>query len=65
MDYCGLNEVTPTLSAAIRDMLELQHKLESKAAHKHITVEIASVFSPVLCQQSAGCCSQGIQYTWD
>ena len=28
----GLNEVTPPLSAAVPDMLELQYELESKAA---------------------------------
>lgn len=32
VDYCGLNEITPSLSAAVLDMLELQCELESKAA---------------------------------
>ena len=32
VDYCGLNEVIPPLSAAVPDMLELQYELESKAA---------------------------------
>ncbi|RMC21615.1 hypothetical protein DUI87_02482 [Hirundo rustica rustica] len=32
VDYRALNEVTPPLSAAVPDMLELQYKLESKAA---------------------------------
>ncbi|GAB0208964.1 hypothetical protein GRJ2_003362100 [Grus japonensis] len=32
VDYRGLNEVTPPLSAAVPDMLELQYELESKAA---------------------------------
>ncbi|RMC21517.1 hypothetical protein DUI87_02383 [Hirundo rustica rustica] len=32
VDYCALNEVTPPLSAAVPDMLELQYKLKSKAA---------------------------------
>ncbi|RMB97076.1 hypothetical protein DUI87_26359 [Hirundo rustica rustica] len=32
MDYRALNEVTPPLSAAVPDMLELQYELESKAA---------------------------------
>ncbi|RMC04164.1 hypothetical protein DUI87_18983 [Hirundo rustica rustica] len=32
IDYCGLNEVTLPLSAAVPDMLELQYELESKAA---------------------------------
>ncbi|KAF4804310.1 hypothetical protein TURU_009164 [Turdus rufiventris] len=32
VDYHTLNEVTPLLSAAVPDMLELQYELESKAA---------------------------------
>ncbi|KAJ7416737.1 hypothetical protein WISP_69099 [Willisornis vidua] len=32
VNYLGLSEVTPTLSAAMPDMLELQYELESKAA---------------------------------
>ncbi|RMC03182.1 hypothetical protein DUI87_20376 [Hirundo rustica rustica] len=32
VDYRALNEVTPPLSAAVLDMLELQYELESKAA---------------------------------
>ncbi|RMC22083.1 hypothetical protein DUI87_02955 [Hirundo rustica rustica] len=32
LDYRALNEVTPPLSAAVPDMLELQYELESKAA---------------------------------
>ncbi|KAF4793438.1 hypothetical protein TURU_111419 [Turdus rufiventris] len=32
VDYCGLNEITPSLSAAMPDMLEFQYELESKAA---------------------------------
>ncbi|RMC22182.1 hypothetical protein DUI87_03055 [Hirundo rustica rustica] len=32
VDYHALNEVTPPLSAAVPDMLELQYELESKAA---------------------------------
>ncbi|RMC03792.1 hypothetical protein DUI87_19545 [Hirundo rustica rustica] len=31
VDYRALNEVTPPLSAAVPDMLELQYELESKA----------------------------------
>ncbi|KAK4828480.1 hypothetical protein QYF61_026705, partial [Mycteria americana] len=41
VDYRGLNEVTPLLSAAMPDMLELQHKLESKAAKWYATTDIA------------------------
>ncbi|RMC21792.1 hypothetical protein DUI87_02661 [Hirundo rustica rustica] len=32
VDYRALNEVTPPLSAAVPDILELQYELESKAA---------------------------------
>ncbi|RMC03249.1 hypothetical protein DUI87_20443 [Hirundo rustica rustica] len=32
VDYRALNEVTPPLSTAVPDMLELQYELESKAA---------------------------------
>ncbi|KAF4794069.1 hypothetical protein TURU_105321 [Turdus rufiventris] len=32
VDYCALNEVTPPLSAAVLNMLELQYELESKAS---------------------------------
>ncbi|KAF4804846.1 hypothetical protein TURU_004252 [Turdus rufiventris] len=32
VDYCALNEVTPLLSTAVPDMLELQYELECKAA---------------------------------
>lgn len=32
MDYGGLNEVTPPVSAAVSDMLEIQYELRSKAA---------------------------------
>ncbi|KAK4811243.1 hypothetical protein QYF61_022140 [Mycteria americana] len=37
VDYRGLNEVTPPLSAAAPDMLELQYELESKAAKWYAT----------------------------
>ncbi|KAJ7411998.1 hypothetical protein BTVI_47920 [Pitangus sulphuratus] len=33
VDYCGLNEVTPLLSATVPDMVELQYELQSKAAN--------------------------------
>lgn len=32
MDYWGLDEVTPSVSAAVSDMLEIQYELESEAA---------------------------------
>ena len=44
VDYRGLNEVTPLLSAAVPDMLELQYELESKAAKWYATSDIANAF---------------------
>ena len=44
VDYCALNEVTPPLSAAVPDMLELQYELESKAARWYATSDIANEF---------------------
>ncbi|GAB0188310.1 hypothetical protein GRJ2_001296300 [Grus japonensis] len=44
VDYRGLNEVTPPMSAAMLDMLELQYELESKAAKWYATTDIANAF---------------------
>ncbi|GAB0205098.1 hypothetical protein GRJ2_002975400 [Grus japonensis] len=44
VDYRGLNEVTPPMSAAVPDMLELQYELESKAAKWYATIDIANAF---------------------
>ena len=44
MDYRALNEVTPLLSAAVLDMLELQYELESKAARWYATIDINNTF---------------------
>ncbi|RMC17956.1 hypothetical protein DUI87_04830 [Hirundo rustica rustica] len=44
VDYRTLNEVTPPLSAAVPDMLELQYELESKAAKWYATIDIANAF---------------------
>jgi len=44
IDYHGLNEVTPPLSAAVPDMLELRYQLESKAAKWYSTTDIANAF---------------------
>lgn len=52
MDYCGLDEVTPSLSAAVLDML--QHKLESKAAKWYATNDMPVHLSQSLWRQSAG-----------
>ncbi|RMB99714.1 hypothetical protein DUI87_23716 [Hirundo rustica rustica] len=47
VDYRGLNKVTPLLSAAVPDMLELQYELESKAAKWYTTIDIANAFFSV------------------
>ncbi|RMC20766.1 hypothetical protein DUI87_01618 [Hirundo rustica rustica] len=44
VDYRAWNEVTPPLSAAVPDMLELQYELESKAAKWYATIDIANAF---------------------
>ncbi|RMB97072.1 hypothetical protein DUI87_26355 [Hirundo rustica rustica] len=54
MDYRALNEVTPPLSAAVPDMLELQYELESKAAKCMRPLILPMPSSPFLWQQSAG-----------
>ncbi|KAK4832852.1 LOW QUALITY PROTEIN: hypothetical protein QYF61_025872 [Mycteria americana] len=69
VDYRGLNEVTPPLSAAVPDMLELQYELESKAAKWYATTDIANAFFSI--PLAAEWRSQfaftwrGIQYTWN
>ncbi|RMC16743.1 hypothetical protein DUI87_06337 [Hirundo rustica rustica] len=50
VDYCALNEVTPPLSAAVPDMLELQYEQESKAAKWYATIDIANAFFSILWQ---------------
>lgn len=56
MDCCGLNEVTPLLSAVVWDMQELQYELKSKVARWYATTKIANtVFSVPL---AAECRSQ-------
>ncbi|GAB0209675.1 hypothetical protein GRJ2_003433200 [Grus japonensis] len=44
VDYRGLNEVTPPMSAAVPDMLEVQYELESKAAKWYATIDIVNAF---------------------
>ncbi|GAB0209453.1 hypothetical protein GRJ2_003411000 [Grus japonensis] len=69
VDYCGLNEVTPPMSAAVPDMLELQYELESKAAKWYATMDIANAFFSI--PLAAECRPQfvftwrGVQYTWN
>ena len=69
VDYRGLNEVTPSLSAAVLDMLELQYELESKAAKWYATTDIANAFFSIPlateCRPQFAFTWRGIQYTWN
>ncbi|TRZ05893.1 hypothetical protein HGM15179_021216 [Zosterops borbonicus] len=69
VDYRGLNEVMPPLSAAVPDMLELQYELESKAAKWYATIDIANaLFSiplAVECRPQFAFTWRGVQYTWN
>ena len=53
VDYRALNEMTPPLSAAVPDMLELQYELQSKAARWYATIDIANAFFSI--PQAAEC----------
>ncbi|GAB0209788.1 hypothetical protein GRJ2_003444500 [Grus japonensis] len=68
-DYRGLNEVTPPMSAAVPDMLELQYELESKAAKWYATNDIANAFFSIPlvaeCRAQFAFTWRGIQYTWN
>ncbi|KAK4833076.1 hypothetical protein QYF61_027738, partial [Mycteria americana] len=68
LDCRGLNEVTPPLSAAVPDTLELQYELESKAAKWYATTDIANAFFSI--PLAAECRPQfaftwSVQYTWN
>ncbi|GAB0203647.1 hypothetical protein GRJ2_002830300 [Grus japonensis] len=69
VDYRGLNEVTPPMSAAVPDMLELQYELESKAAKWYATIDIANAFFSILlaaeCRPQFAFTWRGVQYTWN
>ncbi|GAB0208355.1 hypothetical protein GRJ2_003301200 [Grus japonensis] len=69
VDYRGLNEVTPPMSAAVPDMLELQYELESKAAKWYTTMDIANAFfsMPLAaeCRPQFAFTWRGVQYTWN
>ncbi|KAK4807120.1 hypothetical protein QYF61_018461 [Mycteria americana] len=69
VDYRGLNEVTPPLSAAVPDMLELQYDLESKAAKWYATSDIANAFFSIPlaaeCRPQFAFTWRGVQYTWN
>ncbi|RMC19944.1 hypothetical protein DUI87_03512 [Hirundo rustica rustica] len=69
VDYRALNEVTPPLSAAVPDMLELQYELESKAAIWYATIHIANAFFSIPlaaeCRPQFAFTWRGVQYTWN
>ncbi|KAK4806163.1 hypothetical protein QYF61_001086 [Mycteria americana] len=69
VDYRGLNEVTPPLSAAVLDMLELLYELESKAAKWYATSDIANAFFsiPLAAEYRPPFAFtwRGVQYTWN
>ncbi|XP_051645342.1 uncharacterized protein LOC127471896 [Manacus candei] len=69
VDYRGLNEVTPPLSAAVPDMLELQYELESKTAKWYATIDIANAFFSIPlaaeCRPQFAFTWRGVQYTWN
>ncbi|TRZ08378.1 hypothetical protein HGM15179_018729 [Zosterops borbonicus] len=67
VDYSALNEVTPPLSAAMPDMLDLQYELESKAAKWLDTIDIANVFFSIplaaKCRPQFAFAWRHVQYT--
>ncbi|RMC22468.1 hypothetical protein DUI87_00782 [Hirundo rustica rustica] len=69
VDYRALNEVTPPLSAAVPDMLELQYELESKPAKWYATIDIANAFFSIPlaaeCRPQFAFTWRGVQYTWN
>ncbi|RMC18123.1 hypothetical protein DUI87_05003 [Hirundo rustica rustica] len=69
VDYRALNEVTPPLSTAVPDMLELQYELESKAAKCCATIDIANTFFSIPlaaeCRPQFAFTWRGVQYTWN
>ncbi|RMC17952.1 hypothetical protein DUI87_04826 [Hirundo rustica rustica] len=69
VDYRALNEVTPPLSAAVPDTLELQYELESKAAKWYATIDIANAFFSIPlaaeCRPQFAFTWRGVQYTWN
>ncbi|RMC22028.1 hypothetical protein DUI87_02899 [Hirundo rustica rustica] len=64
-----INEVTPPLSAAVPDMLELQYELESKAAKWYATIDIANAFFSIPlaaeCRPQFAFTWRSVQYTWN
>ncbi|GAB0208621.1 hypothetical protein GRJ2_003327800 [Grus japonensis] len=69
VEYRGLNEVTPPMSAAVPDRLELQYELESKAAKWYATIDIANAFFSIPlaaeCRPQFAFTWRGVRYTWN
>ncbi|GAB0208578.1 macrophage immunometabolism regulator [Grus japonensis] len=69
VDYGGLNEVTPPMSAAMTNMLKHQYELESKAAKWYATSDIAYAFFliplAVEYRPEFAFTWRGVQYTWN
>ncbi|OWK55368.1 Gag-Pol polyprotein [Lonchura striata] len=69
VDYRGLNEVTPPLSAAVPNMLKLQYELESKATKWYATIDITNAFFSIPlaaeCRPQFAFTWRGVQYTWN
>ncbi|RMC20643.1 hypothetical protein DUI87_01495 [Hirundo rustica rustica] len=69
VDYRALNEVTPPLSAAVPDMLELQYEQESRGAKWYATTDIANAFFSIPlaaeCKPQFAFTWRGVQYTWN
>lgn len=66
MDYRGLSDIMPPLSADVPDMLELPYELESNAAKWYATTDITNVFFSVSltaeCKPQFAFAWRGIQY---
>ncbi|GAB0207775.1 macrophage immunometabolism regulator [Grus japonensis] len=69
VDYRGLKDVMPPMSAAVPDMLELQYELESKAVKWYAMIDIANVFFSIPlaaeCRPQFAFTWRGVQYTWN
>lgn len=69
VEYCGLNEVTPPVSVAVSDMLEIQCELESKAAKWYTTIDVANAFFSIPTalegRPQFAFTWRAIQYTWN
>ncbi|KAK4826385.1 hypothetical protein QYF61_008056 [Mycteria americana] len=69
VDCCGLNKVTPSLNAAVLDVLELQYELELKAAKWYATIDVANAFFSIPlaaeCRPQFAFAWKDTQYTWN